>query len=202
MQTEPKRPQTNPNLAEIDDPQTRSKLEGMQEVADDFGKQVLALSAKMEQKKGIVAAAKVINHTINLEIAPIQQQVDNATIEPEIAKVRIQEISRIMQIVEGVRAANEADIVKIKGQIEGVQLATTAMKKRFDGEVAKHERWKRIEEEEEAAEQDLRGIPEGENEEDAEQGDDGVAEEEDDTQDDEGNEDEEEGASEEDDGGK
>lgn len=154
--------QTNQNdtVEQIDNPSTKGKLEGMQEVANDFGAYVMKLHSDLEQKKGVVAAAKMIAARIMAEREPIQHEIDVEKMDPDEAKIRINQIEKIAFIVQDIERNNHTDITLIRGRIEGLKVATDLVENRFNGEIGKHERWKRIEEEEAAEEADLRGVPE------------------------------------------
>ena len=149
---------SNPQLEKIDHPETRAKLTGMQEVASDMGSQVMKLHGDMQQKKGVVAAAGMLAKRILDECGPIQHEVDAEKMEPAEAKIRIDQIQKIVKIVSDIEQINRDDINVIRGRMEGMKHATDLVEKRFNNEVAKHERHKRMFEDDE--EDDLRSIPE------------------------------------------
>jgi len=143
-----------------DNPLMAGKLEGMQEVSDDFGIFVAKLFTDMQQKKGVVASAKMIAARIAVEREPIQKQVDSGDMSPEEAKARMDQIEKIVRIVEDVERNNRGDIGLIQGRIEGVKMAGDLVEKRFKGEVVKFERHKRMFEDED----DLHAAPAAEEE--------------------------------------
>lgn len=173
----------NPQLEQIEHPETKAKLTGMQEMASDMGMQVLKLHSDMDQKKGVVAAAGMIAARIHEECKPIQHEVDVEKMEPEEAKIRIDQIQKIVRIVEEIRELNQRDIHVIRGQMEGLKRATDMIENRFNSEVAKYDRHKRMFEDDEEedlnapadapAEEDLREIPEDDTVEKSEEEEDG-----------------------------
>jgi len=150
----------NKGIQEIDNERTRAKLEGLQEAVTEFGRHVMKLTNDLEQKKGVVAASKMIASRLLAEMQPVQHELDAEKMTPEEAKIRIDQIQKLAKIVNDVAENNRADIGLIRGRIEGIGMAGDIMESRFNAEVSKHERWKRIEEEEAAERAEMDAEPE------------------------------------------
>ena len=139
----------NPGLEEVEHPETKAKLTGIQEIADDFGLAVAKMSTDMEQKRGVVAASKMISSRIQAEVSPFQKLVDDGKMDPDEAKIRREQILSIVRIVDEIALNNQNDMIVMKGRIQGLQTAAELASKRFHSEVGKYERHKRMFDDEE-----------------------------------------------------
>jgi hypothetical protein len=128
----------------IESPELKGKLDGFQEVSNDFGVFVTKLYTDMQQKKGVVAAAKMIAARIGAERGPVQKAVDSDEMDPEEAKIRMDVILHIVRIIEDIENGNRGDISLIQGRIEGVKRAGDLVEDRFKKELAKYERQTRM----------------------------------------------------------
>jgi hypothetical protein len=137
----------NETLTEIKADVPRAKLEGLQEAVTHIDLQMLQVRNGIEQKKGIVQAAGVISKRVFQECAPINQAVEAGELEPEIAKLRIAEVSRITEIIRGIERDNRNDLIEMQGQLKGLERAANAIAGHFKSEAQKYERYQRMEDE-------------------------------------------------------
>lgn len=136
------------HLSEVNDPQTRSKLEGFQETSYSIDEQIIKTKTAMEQKRGVVQAAEIIASRLFQECIPVNKQVDAEEMTPSEAKIRINQIEKLVEIVRNIKAENAGDLLVLKGVVQGLQKAQAAAEAKFQETVIKYERWQRIEAEE------------------------------------------------------
>jgi len=137
----------NETLSEIKADVPRAKLEGLQEAVTHIDLQMLQVRNAIEQKRGIVQAADVISKRIFQECTPINQAVEAGELEPELAKLRISEVTRITEIVRGIARENQTDLIDMQGQLKGLERAANAIGGHFKSEAQKYERYQRMEDE-------------------------------------------------------
>lgn len=143
----------NETLTEIKAEGPRAKLEGLQEAVTHIDLQMLQVRNAIEQKRGIVQAADVISKRVFQECTPINQAVEAGDLEPDVAKLRIAEVTRITEIVRGIARDNQNDLIDMQGQLKGLERAANAIGGHFKSEAQKYERYQRMEDDD--AEDDL-----------------------------------------------
>lgn len=137
--------QSMEHLSEVSDPQTRSKLEGFQETSYSIDEQIIRTRTAMEQKRGVVQAADIIATRLFQECIPVNKKVDAEEMDTTEAKIRINQIEKLVQIVRDIKAENSGDLLVLKGVIQGLQKAQAATESKFQETISKYERWQRIE---------------------------------------------------------
>lgn len=133
------------HLQEIDSPQTRYKLEGYQEVSYSLDEEILRLNKAVDEKRGVVQAADVIAQRLLQECNPIAEAARDEKMEPDEAKIRISVVKQMSDIVKNIGVKNRADLITFQGMIQGIERSRKLIEGRFNDEVGKYERWKRIE---------------------------------------------------------
>lgn len=156
--------QNHDNLDEITDPVTKAKLAGIQESVYSVDAEIVAVKKGIDEKRGVIAAAELIAKRLAEETLPIQKAADSEAMDRAEAKIRIEVVQKLAEIVRNIAAENRSDLILIRGQLMGMERATKAMEGRFTGEVGKYERWKRMQAEDaaekasrEAATEDAQG---------------------------------------------
>lgn len=147
--------QNHDNLDEITDPVTKAKLAGIQESVYSVDAEIVAVKKGIDEKRGVIAAAELIAKRLAEETLPIQKAADSEVMDRAEAKIRIEVVQKLAEIVRNIAAENRSDLILIRGQLMGMERATKAMEGRFTGEVGKYERWKRMQAED-AAEKEAR----------------------------------------------
>ena len=136
--------QNHDNLDEIADPVTKAKLAGIQESVYSVDAEIVAVKKGIDEKRGVIAAADLIARRLLDEALPIQKAADEERMEMAEAKIRIEVIQRLAEIVRNIATENRNDLILVRGQVMGLERAAKAMEGRFTGEVGKYERWKRM----------------------------------------------------------
>lgn len=147
--------QNHDNLDEITDPLTKAKLAGIQESVYSVDAEIVVAKKNIDEKRGVIAAAELIAKRLAEETLPIQKAADSEAMDRAEAKIRIEVVQKLAEIVRNIAAENRSDLILIRGQLMGMERATKAMEGRFTGEVGKYERWKRMQAED-SAERDAR----------------------------------------------
>jgi hypothetical protein len=155
MSEEPLR-KTNVSLQEIDSIPLRNKLDGYQEMAYDLGQEVLKLRGSIEQKRGVWAGAKVIAQQLQQQLGRLAVLVDQGKMEHDEAKIRRSEGLHMIGVVHGIHDENFGEMKTLEGEVNGLTRSIDLIEQRFNAEVTKYERHKRMEEEDE--EDDLRNV--------------------------------------------
>jgi hypothetical protein len=143
------------NLEEITDQIAKAKLTGIQESVYSVDAEIVAIKKNIDEKRGVIAAADLIAKRLLEETLPVQKAADEERMEMPEAKIRIEVIQKLSEIVRNIAIENRNDLILIRGQVMGLERAAKAMEARFAGEVGKYERWKRIQAED-AADRDAR----------------------------------------------
>jgi hypothetical protein len=138
------------NLDEVTDPVTRAKLAGIQESVYSVDAEIVTAKKGIDEKRGVIAAADLIAKRLLDEMAPIQKAADAETMVVAEAKIRIEMVQKLAEIVRNIANENRRDYTLIQGQVMGLEKAAKAMEARFTGEVGKYERWKRMQSEDAA----------------------------------------------------
>jgi hypothetical protein len=151
--------QSNESLDQINDPVVRAKLAGIQEAVFGIDGDIIQMRRTIEQKQGVIQAAEIIASRLFEECKPIQAAVDAEKMEADEAKIRIEVIQKLVQIVRNIGSENKADLLGLRGQIQGMERAVKRTEERFNGEVTKYERWQRIQAEDAATDPRRRAPP-------------------------------------------
>ena len=139
----------NDSLNEIDHPETRAKLEGIQEV-------VQITDAAAHEARGAVAGRRAAAEALLVAATHLEQQipainarVDTEGLDPDEAKLRINQQQQAAVLVKSL--ANEAreDSRKLRSKADGLNAAGDLAGVHFKSLVQKYERHKRMAEEEE-----------------------------------------------------
>jgi len=135
----------NPSLEEIKHPETRGRLTGIQEMVLEFDQEVLNLKKSIDERRGVIHASKVIGDRIFQECNVINKKVDDAGLSVEEAKIRIDQVQKIVYIIREIQKENEKDLSQMYGRIAGLEKAGQMAAKRFEDTRLKFERHERME---------------------------------------------------------
>lgn len=135
----------NKSLDEVEHPETRARLEGIQGVVYDIGNQVLEYREKIKAHKAAKAQVGITAETLFHQCVPINKLVDEDEMDKDEAKLRIDQIKRDVELVRGIEARLQEEIDRFKGALLGFEEAIKVSGARFDNEVNKYERHQRIE---------------------------------------------------------
>lgn len=138
----------NQSLNEIESPVSRAKFEGYQEVVFDIAKEIEKLDGAIERKKGIVEACGILANRVRQECDAVMAVVDKEEMDPEEAKIRNDQTTRIVGILNEIGERNTRDLVVMEGRREGLSGSCEVIEKRFNSEKAKLERYARMDAEE------------------------------------------------------
>ena len=130
----------NRSIQEVTDPKTRTKLTTVQEMAYEYSKSIMDCKRALDEKRGIVNAAKIIADRIMAECNIVDRDLEEEEVKPEIAKERKAMIVRISNIVTEIGLRNQNDLTMLEGKLAGLELALNLADKRFKAIVAEEER--------------------------------------------------------------
>lgn len=142
-------------IQDIQDPNTRGRLEGVQSVVFSLDEEMGRVRKAMEEKRCVVGAARAIHIRLQQEHLVVNKEMDAGKITHDTAKIQSDTIKRLVDIVRGVEAENHSDYTKLQGQVTALENVAKISENIFNGEVGKYERWKRIEAEEALAAEPL-----------------------------------------------
>lgn len=146
----------NESLNEIENPETRARLTGIQEVVLDFDQEVRSLEKQELERKALSGACASIGQRLLQECAAINKKIDEGLLPVEEARIRMDQAKRMVEVVRSIEADSRKDLFVLQGKISGLRAAAERAAKRFDETVQKYERHKRMEAEDRAE----RGEPE------------------------------------------
>lgn len=140
----------NRTLEEVKHPETRAKLEGIQEIVLAMDEEMAKLRKTATEKHGIYMAANAIATRIHQETAAVQSKLDEEKFGPEEAKIRIEQIQRCVTIIREIEENNRREHIVLQGKLLGMEDAVKINQTKFDEALLKYQRWQRIEAEEKA----------------------------------------------------
>lgn len=141
-------PQVNASLEEIKSEDVKGRLTAIQENVLELDQEILNLRKQIDEKRGVVGASKAIADRVSQEMNLVQKKIDDQTVSVEEARIRIDQIQRIVYIIREIHRANEGELVTHRGKISGLEKAAEMAAKRFEDTKMKYERHQRMEEEE------------------------------------------------------
>ena len=147
---------------DITEPTSIAKLAGVQVAVKQLEELALTTRRAIPEKRGVISACRVLAKRIFDECVPINAEVQSGKMEPDEAKIRIDEVKRISKIVAEVGDRNTEDIKRMEGEVEGQKKAAEFLAKTYEEMALKYERHERIEREndETAEDEEDRRAPE------------------------------------------
>jgi hypothetical protein len=139
---------SNETLAEIKDPVSRSKLDGIQEAVYATDNEILKAHKELDHRRGVAEAAKLMAARMVQECNPINKLVDDEEMEPAEAKIRIDTIMKMSELCTSISNEAVENVITLKGQIQGLERAVKSISAKFAETAAKYERWQRVQDEE------------------------------------------------------
>lgn len=132
---------------EITSETSLAKLSGV-EIAinylDDLSKTV---SSTIPEKRGIVFACQIIAKRIFDDCNWVNGNVDENKFTPKEAKIRIEQIKRIVDIVNEIGKVNTTDVISLRGEVAGHKKSADLLAKEYAEMATKYERYERVERE-------------------------------------------------------
>lgn len=135
---------TNDTLDNIEHPETRARLGGIQDVVYDLDRKIIDFRKRIERRTEAGGQCRVIADTLFAQCDPINKLVDAEEITPEEAKIRIAQIKQDIEIVRQMEADISNEIKRFQGSIQGIEESIKEAGTRFNGEVMKYERHRRM----------------------------------------------------------
>lgn len=138
----------------IDDVQNdliRGRLEGLQQLALTTGQKVIDAEKSLSVHVGRHQAYRLAAQRLNGEASAIANRVgaDGVPVdEKERGKLEIKTLQHAATILAGMEQQERDDLRRLEGRISGLRETIDAAEGAFNDEVAKAERWARIEAEE------------------------------------------------------
>jgi len=139
----------NETLKEIKDDISRAKLQGLQESVDVLDAGILQIQNGLMQQQGVASVLPIIINRIMADCRDVNAEVDAENMTPEEAKIRINEITKVSNIIRGYLEETKVQIHSMNGEMKGLDKGIQNIAKKFDVEAAKYLRWERQQEEEE-----------------------------------------------------
>lgn len=138
------------NFQEIKDDVARAKLEGLQESVSSIDENILQIRESLKAKRGALSALNDLAQRIMLECNRVNAKVDKDEMATEEAKARIDEITNTVKITRAQAQATQNDMLNLTGQIVGMEKVVSNITAKFNSELAKYQRWEKIQEESES----------------------------------------------------
>lgn len=139
----------NSSIEAVKSEDVRGRLTAIQESVLELDQEISNSRKQIDEKRGIVNASKAIGDRVFQECNVVQKKIDEKTIEIDEARIRIDQIQRIVYIIREIQKANETEFSMLRGKIVGLEKAADYASKRFEDTRLKYERHQRMEEEEE-----------------------------------------------------
>ena len=131
-------------ISEVSDPVVRAKLTGIQESVSIVDEDMVAFKKGIELKIGAASALEVAAKEVFALCVPIQKKVKADEVSPEEAKLTINGIKLAVTIINQRAQAARDDIIKMRGQVAGMERAIQKMGEKFNVEAQKYERHERM----------------------------------------------------------
>jgi len=141
MKTQKKR------VYEIANETSLAKLSGVQVAINQLDELAKTRSSAIPEKRGIVFACQVIAKRIFDDCNWVNGSVDENKFTPKEAKIRIEQIKRIVDIVNEIGKVNTTDVISLRGEIAGHKKSADLLAKKYEEMATKYERYERIERE-------------------------------------------------------
>ena len=135
---------SNDTLKKVKDDASRAKLEGLQESVYVLDEGILKIKEGIKEKRGALFVVSELAQRVMLECNVHNQKVDKEEMSPEEAKIRISEITKIVGIIKAQGISVQGDLANLTGQIVGLEKGVANISKKFDSELAKYQRWERM----------------------------------------------------------
>lgn len=134
---------------EISDSVSLAKLSGLQLSITSLEQMSQDLQRILPEKRGIVAACNKLAERVFTECVTVNERVKKEEIEPDEAKIRINQIQIIVNILKESGVENHKDMVAMENKSAGYLEAADRLSKQYDDLAVKYERDERIEKENE-----------------------------------------------------
>jgi len=135
----------NKSIDEVKSPETRAKLDGIQELVTDVDQEILAGRRALATKRVSADAAGSITLIIKGEVERVQAQLNKEEIGAEQARVEIAIINRLAKRIADLASDWAAESHKLEGKLLGLEHANAIASRRFNDTVQKYERHARME---------------------------------------------------------
>jgi hypothetical protein len=129
---------------QINDPKVLGELHGVQENALLVGKAIESIDLTLPKKKGWVEMFDALFPRMRDEMAAINGKVDSGDMLADEAKIRNDQMQRVVYLLESAKRDTELDIDKLIARREGLVSAEDIAAQQFDLIQARWERAKRI----------------------------------------------------------